>query len=140
MILNINSNFNKITINSAEKAFKVFVAAYNTLDALDKEKEHFFVMGLKRNHHIKFLDITSVGILSGTLVHAREVYIRAIVNSTNSIIVAHNHPSGNMKPSSNDDKLTKSLKEAGKIIGIQLLDHLIFCDNEFYSYAENGNL
>ncbi len=140
MIVEINTKFKNNKVNSAEKAYMIFIAVFDTLDEIDKDKEHFFVLGLKRNHHFKYLDLVSVGTLSGCLVHAREVFRRAIVNATDSIIIAHNHPSGNMTTSNEDDVMTKSLKEAGKIIGIAVLDHIVFCQDEFYSYAENGNL
>ncbi len=97
-------------------------------------------MGLKRNRHFKYLDLVSVGTLSGTVVHAREVFRRAITNASDSIIIAHNHPSGNIKTSCADNTITQSLKEAGKIIGIKVLDHIVFCGDDFYSYAENGAL
>lgn len=140
MIIELDGKFKNIKINSAEKAYMVFVAVYDTLDEIDKDKEHFMVLGLKRNRHFKYFDLVSVGTLSGCLVHSREVFRRAIVNATDSIIIAHNHPSGNMRTSIADDTITKSLKEAGKIIGIEVLDHIVFCQDEFYSYAENGNL
>lgn len=140
MIIELETKFKNSKINSAEKAYMLFITVFDTLDEIDKEKEHFFVLGLKRNRHLKYLDLVSVGTLSGTLVHAREVFRRAIANASDSIIIAHNHPSGNMRTSIADDTITKSLKEAGKIIGIELLDHIVFCQDEFYSYAENGNL
>jgi DNA repair protein RadC len=140
MIIEINTELKNTCVNSAKKAFDVFLSAFETLDEIDRDKEHFFVLGLKRNHQVKYLDMVSVGTLSGTLVHAREVYRRAITNATESIIIAHNHPSGNMRTSSQDDAITKSIKDAGKIIGIVLEDHIVFCQEEFYSYAENGRI
>ena len=138
MIIEVNSEFKNEKIHSAEKAYKVFLSAFNVLDEIDREKEHFFVLGLTRSRHIKYLDLASVGILSGTLVHAREVFRRAIAHASDSIVIAHNHPSGNMTASSADDNITKSIKEAGKIIGIEAVDHIIFSETEYYSYADNG--
>jgi DNA repair protein RadC len=140
MIIELDTKFKNSNINSAEKAYMILIAVFNTLDAIDKDKEHFFVLGLKRNKILKYLDLVSVGTLSGTVVHAREVFRRAIANASDSIIIAHNHPSGNILTSNADDTITKSLKEAGKIIGIQVVDHIVFCQDEFYSYAENGKI
>lgn len=140
MIIELETKLKHTKIISAEKAFIVFLTAFDTLDETDRDKENFYCMGLQRNRKIKYLDLVSVGTLSGTLVHAREVFRRAITNACDSIIIAHNHPSGNMITSTADDAITKSLKEAGKIIGIELLDHIVFCQDEFYSYAENGSL
>lgn len=140
MIIELNTKLKNSKIISAEKAYMVFITAFETLDAIDKDKENVFIIGLKRNRHVKYLDLVSVGILSSALMHPREVFRRAITNACDAIIIAHNHPSGNMITSTSDDAITKSLKEAGKIIGIELLDHIVFCQDEFYSYAENGNL
>ncbi len=140
MIIELDTKFKNSNINSAEKAYMILIAVFNTLDAIDKDKEHFFVLGLKRNKILKYLDLVSVGTLSGTVVHAREVFRRAITNGSDSIIIAHNHPSGNILTSTADDTITKSLKEAGKIIGIQVVDHIVFCQDEFFSYAENGRI
>ena len=122
MIIEVDSQFKNEKIYSSEKAYNVFLKAFEVLDEIDKEKEHFFVLGLTRNRYIKYLDLTSVGILSGTLVHAREVFRRAIAHASDSIVIAHNHPSGNMTASSADDNITKLIKEAGKIIGIEVID------------------
>lgn len=140
MIVELETKFKNSNVNSAEKGYTLLITAFETLDEIDREKEHFFVIGLKRNRHLKYIDLVSMGTLSGTLVHAREVFRRAITSATDSIIIAHNHPSGNMRTSNADDEITKSIIEAGKIIGIEVLDHIIFCENEFYSYAENGRI
>ena len=140
MIIEVHPQFRNEKIYSSEKAYNVFLKAFETMDEIDKEKEHFFVLGLTRNRHIKYLDLASVGILSGTLVHSRELFRRAIAHASDSIVIAHNHPSGNMTASSADDKITASIKEAGKIIGIEVIDHIIFCQEEYFSYADNGRL
>jgi DNA repair protein RadC len=140
MIVEINIKLKKHKVNTAEKAFTLLLSAFEELDDIDQEKEHFYCIGLKRNREVKFMDLVSVGTLSGTLVHSREVFRRAIQMGVDAIIIAHNHPSGNMRTSVSDDLITKSLTEAGKIIGIEVLDHIVFCRDEFYSYAENGML
>ena len=77
------------------------------------------------------------GTLTNTIVHPREVYYEAIKNKAASIVVVHNHPSGDPTPSMDDNKLTKVLKETGKIMGIPLLDHLIIGNGAYYSYSES---
>jgi DNA repair protein RadC len=140
MIIEIEEKFQKQKISTAENVYEILLSAFNALDEIDQAKEHFFVLGLKRNNRPLYLDLVSVGTLSGTLVHAREVFRRAIGFSTHSIIVAHNHPSGSLDPSTADDSMTNSLKEAGKIIGIPITDHLIFSPEGFLSYANEGKL
>jgi DNA repair protein RadC len=140
MIIELNSKHKNCHITSAAKAYSILQTIFGELDEIDKDKEHFFVIGLKKNRQIKYLEVVTIGILSSTLVHAREVFRRAIVNASDSIIIAHNHPSGNVEPSLTDDAITKSIKEAGKIIGIEVVDHVVFTLTEYYSYADNGNL
>jgi len=82
----------------------------------------------------------SVGHLSGTLVHPREVFKAAIDCSANSVIVVHNHPSGEAQPSKNDDEITKMLKETGEILQIPLVDHVIIAESGYYSYNKEGRL
>jgi len=83
-------------------------------------------------------EIITEGILNSSLVHPREIFRGAIVATCASIIIAHNHPSGNPEPSSEDIQITKQVTEAGKIIGIPLHDHIIFTEEAFTSFAERG--
>lgn len=80
----------------------------------------------------------SVGIVDGSMIHPREVFKAAILANASSIIIAHNHPSGEIEPSKLDIQITERLREAGKIIGIEVLDHLIVGDDDCYSFAENN--
>jgi DNA repair protein RadC len=79
-----------------------------------------------------------MGLVNRTIVHPREVYADPLTDRASSIIVAHNHPSGNVDPSPEDRDITKRLKEAGEILGIPILDHLVFSSESFYSFLENG--
>ena len=82
----------------------------------------------------------SVGLVNRALVHPREVYADPITDRASAVIVAHNHPSGNLIPSQDDLDVTLQLQEAGKTLGIKLLDHLIFDESEYYSLMEKGGL
>ena len=82
----------------------------------------------------------SKGSLNSSIVHPREVFKRAILSNANAILVAHNHPSGDLNPSSEDINMTKRLESAGDIIGIKVLDHLIVGENNFYSFKENSQM
>ncbi len=84
--------------------------------------------------------VITIGTLNQSLVHPREVFSYAIEKRCASIIVAHNHPSAILKPSSEDIEVTKRLKESGKILGIELLDHVIFTKDDFVSLKEDGVL
>ena len=80
------------------------------------------------------------GTINTSLVHPREVFKRALLNNANSIIVAHNHPSGDPNPSKEDIQITERLKEAGNLLGINLLDHIIVGDDKYISFKEKGVL
>ncbi len=107
-------------------------------DIRDNKKEHFIVFFLDaRNQEIK-REIISVGTINSNLVHPREVFEPAVKHLAVQIIVAHNHPSGNLEPSEEDITVTKRLIEAGKILGIELIDHVIVSRESFQSLKEKG--
>jgi DNA repair protein RadC len=113
---------------------------YNELKgrARGKKKEYFWAVLLDtRNKIIKSLEI-SIGSLDTSIVHPRELFKEAISASASSIIVAHNHPSGNPQASQDDIKLTKRLKESGDIIGIEIVDHVILGEERFLSMKREG--
>lgn len=97
-------------------------------------KEFFRGIYLNSKNIIIHDENISIGHLTGTLVHPREVFRSAIECCASSIIVVHNHPSGDFKPSENDNKITKMLKESGEILRIPLVDHVIISDNGYFSY------
>ncbi len=107
-------------------------------DVRDQKKEHFIVFYLDtRNQEIK-RDIVSIGTLNYNLVHPREVFEPAVKNLAASVIVAHNHPSGCLEPSDEDLSLTKRLAQAGKLLGIEVLDHVIVTKEGFMSFKQKG--
>ena len=99
-------------------------------------KERFTVFWLSSNNTVTGFEVITEGLLNSSLVHPREVFRGAIISTCNSIILAHNHPSGNMDPSIEDINITKQIYEAGKIVGINVYDHIIFCDDEYLSFVE----
>lgn len=105
---------------------------------LDYKKEHFFVVSLDIRNRIIAVDEISKGILEASLVHPRETFDMAIRRNAAKIIIAHNHPSEDPEPSENDINITRRLKEAGLILGIEVIDHIIICKNSFFSFKEKG--
>ena len=100
----------------------------------DYHKEHFYIIALNsRNHSIAEV---SVGSLNASIVHPREVFAEAIKNKAASVIFVHNHPSGDPEPSEGDLMITKRLVEAGKILEIEVIDHIIITNNNFLSFKE----
>jgi len=116
-----------------------FFALFNPL-LREESKEVFLVAWLSSTNRVQGFEIVCSGILNSAVVDPRIVFRGAIVENCANIIVGHNHPSGNQEPSSEDISITRKLVEAGKIIGIQIHDHLIFGENAFTSFAERGLL
>ena len=103
-------------------------------------KEHFFTITLDGSHSIISIRIVSIGLVNRALVHPREVFYEAIRDNATSVIIAHNHPSGHTDPSSEDRDVTRRLSEAGDILGIRILDHVIFSPKGYHSFLEHGEL
>ena len=107
-------------------------------DIREHKKEHFIIFFLdSRNQEIK-REIISVGSINANLVHPREVFEPAIKNLAAQVILAHNHPSGDPEPSEDDLEINKRLVESGKILGIEVIDHIIITKNGFLSFQEKG--
>lgn len=102
----------------------------------DKMKEEFIVVCLNAANKIIKHEIISVGTLNSSVVHPREVFKLAIDNNSANIIIVHNHPSGNKEPSKEDVLITKKLVEGGKLLGIEVFDHIIIAGNDFTSFVE----
>ncbi|AMA74605.1 hypothetical protein ACH33_04160 [Aneurinibacillus sp. XH2] len=103
-------------------------------------QEHFVCLYLNTKNHIIGRETIFIGSLNSSIVHPREVYKEAIRRSSASVICLHNHPSGDPAPSREDIDVTRRLQEAGRILGIELLDHVIIGDGRFYSMKEKGHL
>lgn len=105
----------------------------------DSDRENFIVVCLDTKNQPTHVEICSKGSLNASIVHPREVFKTAIISNSASIMLAHNHPSGDINPSNEDIAITKRLIEAGAIIGIKILDHVIIDGDEgkYYSFSEN---
>ncbi len=123
----------KKSIKSPQDVVNIFIDDMRYL-----EKEYFKVVFLNTKNEIISYETISIGSLNASIVHPREVFNRAIKKSSASLILVHNHPSGNPNPSKEDINITKRLIEAGNIIGIEILDHIIIGDGIYYSLKENS--
>lgn len=121
-------------INSAE------IAAKQLVDISEKKQEYFVCLTLDGAKRLIAKRTITIGTLNANLIHSREVFADAITDRAAGIIVGHNHPSGVLRPSDNDIKITARLKKAGEILGINLLDHLIVTKGNHFSFADNGLL
>lgn len=115
--------------------------AYRALAAFRAVRtEHFLALTLTSDHEVIAVRIVSMGLLNRSLAHPREVFWWAIHDNAAALIIAHNHPSGKTDPSPEDREITSTMKEAGRILGIEVLDHLVVARAGYYSFLERGTL
>lgn len=122
-------------VSSSKDAFEVFLASL-----AGKAYEEFWILLLNRaNRILKKLNISEGGI-SGTVADPKKIFKLALDHNASSIILCHNHPSGNIQPSESDVKLTNKLKEAGKMLDLPVIDHIIIGEDKYYSFADEGGI
>ncbi|MDX2226526.1 MAG: DNA repair protein RadC, partial [Verrucomicrobiae bacterium] len=109
-------------------------------DITGKMQEHFVCITLNGAHEVIEKRIITVGLLNQSQVHPREVFADALTDRAAAVILAHNHPSGNLEPSSADLQVQRQLEQGARILGLRILDHLIVSKKGFYSFQENGLL
>ena len=101
----------------------------------DRRQERFLCISLNGAHEVLAVRVVTVGLVNKTIVHPREVFSDPLQDRASAICVAHNHPSGKLEPSGEDDEITRQLKNAADILGINFLDHIIFSSEGYYSYS-----
>jgi len=106
----------------------------------DRKQEHFICVSINGANEVMSVRVVTIGLINKTHVHPREVFADVIAERASAVIVAHNHPSGELHPSKEDIQITKRLKEAADILGLNLLDHIIFNAKGYYSFAENNEI
>jgi DNA repair protein RadC len=106
----------------------------------DRRQERFICLSLNGAHELLKARTVTLGLVNRTIVHPREVFADPLLDRASAIAVAHNHPSGQLRPSPEDDEITAQLVQSAKILGLQFLDHVIFTDSGFYSYRQAGKL
>lgn len=131
--INKINNINQIKVYSSESIFNYYKDKLS-----DKLQEYFYCVYLDTKNHIIKDKLLFIGTINQSLVHPREVFKEAYLLSATSIICIHNHPSGNVNPSNNDIIITKQLKEVGKLLGINVIDHIIIGKDSYYSFNDNG--
>jgi len=119
---------------SSHEAHEIFKKIYPNLE----HREYFYMLCLNRNNKVLGYSLISMGGLSGTVVDVRIIMQTALKANACSIILSHNHPSGNLTPSSQDRDINNKIKEAGKLLDIPVLDHLILTPETYLSFADEG--
>ena len=126
---------NNLKCNSASKIFKHFKSELS-----GEAQECFYCLYLNSSKRLIDKKLLFKGTLNKSMIHPREIFKEAYLSSAAYIICMHNHPSGNVIPSSEDINVTKNLIQIGKLQGIPVIDHIIIGDNNYYSFRENGML
>jgi DNA repair protein RadC len=124
-----------VRIQTAQDVFDAFHAR-----AEQSDREVFLMLALDGKNHLLGFHVVSVGSLTTALVHPREVFKVAILSNAASVILLHNHPSGDPEPSAEDRAITGRLRQAGELLGIQVIDHVVIGDGRFVSMAEQNLL
>jgi len=130
----------KIKILDGDDLYKIMQKILLRENKIDRDREHFWIVGLANNKRLLFIELISLGTINKVLVEAIEVFSFALQKRAVSIILVHNHPSGELKPSKTDLDLTDKLIQAGRIVNTEILDHLIITENSFLSFKELGIL
>jgi len=132
----------RLSGTAAERRSSISTPAQASALVMDEmrflDREHFRIIILNTKNHVLGVELVSVGSLNSTVVHPREVFKTPLKRSAAAVILVHNHPSGDPTPSQEDIDLTRRLAEAGKVLGISVLDHIIVGDNRYVSLKERG--
>ena len=129
----------RVKLTCSEDAYKAFLDTWE--EGTIEHHESFRILLLNRANRALGMAVVSNGGISGTVIDVRQIFQAAVKSNCSSIIAAHNHPSGNRQPSDTDKQITKKLTDAGKIMDIKLLDHLILTPDEgYFSFADEGLL
>jgi len=128
----VDGGYNKKEIKSAKDVYDLLHSRVK-----DYNEEHLYVICLDTKNCVNKIHRVCIGTLNSSLIHPREVFKAAIKENSNSIILCHNHPSGNVEPSEEDILITEKLKEAGKVLNIKVLDHVVIGKEKYWSWIEN---
>ena len=137
LLLMVKEEAQRQTIDRITSAQNVYTLLH---EYSTKEKEHFLLITLDGASQVIAKRVIHIGTLNQSLVHPREIFKPAITDGAAGIIISHNHPSGTLEASRADIQITQRLKEVAKLVGIELLDHVIISSNGYYSFSEDGLL
>lgn len=128
----------KVKIGSPQDLFNIMQQILLRESRVGREKEHFWVIGLAVSNKISYIELVSLGSISAAIVTPLEVFNLAVLKKSPKIVLVHNHPSGSLEPSLNDKEITNKIVAGGKILAVDVLDHLIISAEGFYSFSENN--
>lgn len=132
------SDKDKIQVSCSDDLYGIMHHILLRENKIDREKEHFWIIGMNIAGIILYIELVKMGSVSSTLIEPMNVFRVAILKGATRVIAVHNHPSGNLKPSKEDENITDRLLQVGKIIEIQLLDHMIISTTGYISFNDQG--
>lgn len=137
-LIELSKRYNQLIRNGHTKTIKAAEDVFNILSDrfVNEKKEHFVVFYLNTRNKIIREETVFIGTLNASLIHPREIFKGAIRESANAILIAHNHPSGDPNPSKEDIEITERLIEAGELLNIEMLDHVIIGHDKYYSFKD----
>lgn len=134
------SNDEKIKILNSDDIYGIMQRILLREEKIDQGREHFWVIGLETNNRLLFIELISLGTINKTLVEPMEVFSFALQKRAVKIILCHNHPTGELRPSDNDKDITDRLIQVGLIVNTPVTDHLIISEKSYLSFADTGLL
>jgi DNA repair protein RadC len=130
----------KIKLQSSADIYKIMQQVLLRENKIDREKEHFWTIGLDNANRILYIELISLGSSTATIVQPMQVFRVAILKGAIQMVLVHNHPSGELRPSEEDIKITDRLVQVGHIVGIKVIDHLIISEKTYNSFGDTGEL
>lgn len=127
-------------INTSSMAYRIFQDIFEIEELDFFGREYFLILALNRNNKVVCYSIVSMGGMTGTVADGKIIFRTALLSGAAAIILCHNHPSGNLAPSTSDIQLTNRLKQFGTMIDMPILDHIIFTPTSYYSFADEGKM
>lgn len=138
MNVKLSADHKKEPIRGAESVYRILQAILLRENAMRRAQEHFWVLGFNNLQKLLFMELVTLGTNNRVFAKAPEVFRMAIYKTATRVILAHNHPSGNLKPSKADMEFTDRILKAGKLIEIDVVDHLIVTETGYFSFEEHG--
>lgn len=132
------SDDEKIKILNGDDLYGIMQKILLREEKIDQDREHFWIVGLANNNRILFIELISLGSVNATLAEPMDVFSFALQKRAVNVILVHNHPSGEVKPSDADKDLTDRMIQVGRIVDTQVYDHLIITDKTYYSFRDSG--
>ena len=130
----------KIKLLNSDDVFSVMQDILLREEKIDQEKEHFWMIGLANNNRILYIELVSLGSINSTTVEPMNVFRVAVLKGAIKVIMIHNHPSGELKPSESDEDLTDRLIQVGRILNIKVIDHMVISTKSYLSFKDTGLL